>query len=242
MTHPSDEQLAAFVDDDSNDGVAEIAAHVAQCARCEQQVTALRGVVGALRAGPQPSVVDAVLRRIETPSWWSRWRVPTLAASSCAVIAGLIIVRAPTPTTTTPTTDVFVARGGNEAPRVLYLLNDGQAVIDGAEVAAGSSWRADLQADGDAIAVVAVDVDGAVHWLRPTWTDAARPPSCPAPLAATMSIATETVAFALPTGPLVVRALRVPRTCDVPGLDAALGAGGTGGAVVVDEVRVMVRP
>ena len=238
MTHLNDEQVAACVDDEAAADAAHLA-HLAQCAVCQQQVTALRAVAERLRAGPsQPSVVDDVWRVLERPPWWKRWQLPSLAAASCAAVVAAAVWQAPP--TTLPTT--LTPRGGHHDPGVLQLRNDDRAVVDGTDVDSASSWRADLNVDSvdGAIAVVAVDVRGDVHWLRPTWTDAAQPPSCP-PLNAP-AVAPQTVAFSLPAGPLTLRALLLPQPCDVQRLDAALSAGALGGAVVVDEVHLVVRP
>ena len=258
MTHPSDDLLAARLDDDSiPDGTADSTAdstvdHLRGCPVCQARVTELRLVAGMLPTGPRASVVDDVVRRLQEPSWTALVRGPLLAASSCAALLLVLAVRGPTSTSSTSSTSAttpdaagtFSARG--PAPHTALLLHgDGDVVVEGDVVGATTRWRADLlHPSGTAgVAVIAIDARGDVHWLRPAWVDSARPPPCPGPAPASeRSLAEEMVAFDLPAGPLTVQALSLPTPCDVPTLDKAWSAQTLAGAVVDDELHLVVQP
>jgi hypothetical protein len=250
MTHPSDDLLAACLDDDSGaDSADSTADHLRSCPACQARLTELRLVAGMLRTGPRASVVEDVVRRLQEPSWTALVRGPLLAASSCAALLLVLTVGGP-PSTSSATPDAagtFSARG--PAPHTsLLLTGDGDVVVEGDVVGATTRWRADLlHPSGTAgIAVIAIDARGDVHWLRPAWVDSARPPPCPGPSPAReRSIAAEMVAFDLPAGPLTVRALSLPTPCDVRTLDKAWSARSAqtlGGAVVEDELQLVVQP
>lgn len=245
MSHPGDEALANLVDDDADPALREpaLTAHVASCSACRARVDGLRAAALAVAdVADGPSVVPAVLARIEQSE--QSGRRPRRAMLAPALAAAAVCLAVLVPLATRDDMNMTPRGVGDRATR-LALVVDGAPADAARPLSPVSSLRADLvHPSGDLpLVVVAVDGAGGVHWLRPAFTDAGHPPACPSPLPATeLSLAPETVSFSLPPGPLAVRVLAVAGPCDVADLDARLSRGVVPeGARTLDEVTVEVR-
>lgn len=229
--HPTDEELAAVVDGASS---VDVVAHVDGCVACAARVAMLRALARELATADAPSIGPAVLARIEheRQPWWRAMSSWTALAAATSCLALFVFA----PSTLTPR--------GASSTSLMSVVADGVAVDEGGVVNGDAALRADfVRSVAGVVVVVAVDAGGDVHWLRPAFVDAQRPPPCPAPASTSTprSIAPDTVAFDLPPGPLIVRAVAVDAGCDVAALDAAFSAGNAVGKVV-DELRLQVRP
>jgi hypothetical protein len=251
VSHVDDATLALLADGAALD--APLQAHVDGCDVCRARLAVLRDLQRDLAdARPLPSVVADVEARLQRPPWWSLagWRLPALA-SAAAAFALVVVVAGRDPGRggdDGPTG--FTPRGGGSGPGLL-LIADGR-VVDDDGITTTAALRADLVHPDPRARhlVVGVDDGGHVHWLRPAFVDAARPPACPAPVSGERVVGEETVALPLSPGALDVRlyAVAVDAPCDVVALDAALTAKAPTAKAptvawrLVQQQRVVVTP
>jgi hypothetical protein len=145
-------------------------------------------------------VLDAIERAEERSAF--HWLRPAalVGAGAAAGVAAMLLV-APSMTTMMPVTDVpsLTARGqptggaiaSGVKLRAEVLTTDGWRALEGQSSVVADHGRPSLRVAVDVLAppsapsfviAYARDAEGAVTWLRPTWTDAARIPSAePAP-------------------------------------------------------------
>jgi anti-sigma factor RsiW len=103
MTHPADDLLAAYVDGSlpKEDRVA-VDAHLATCARCEQDAadaSTARSALGAIPEEPVPedlatpdaAEAAALARRRSTAPAWQRWVGPAAAVAAAALVVTLVL-------------------------------------------------------------------------------------------------------------------------------------------------------
>jgi anti-sigma factor RsiW len=157
-THPTDQELLAWLDGEADPARSDtIAAHVEQCARCEQAVEAVEQLGRGLRSwaedrapAPRVDLADAVLRTAAPPTTATviplasrsrRWQpAAAVAALLAAAAAGVFALRSrpvSQPTTTRPAV-VAVRTDAGPVERVLPPPETQVAMTDpgGSEVLA----------------------------------------------------------------------------------------------------------
>lgn len=246
MNHVDDATLALVAEHVPVDASARD--HVDGCDVCRTRLARLHALQRALGETPAlPSVVGDVEARLAQPPWW-RLRLPALASAAAAAAVLVVVVVGGRDESGGPAG--FTPRGAGAGPELL-LVADGRVVDDDddddASITSTAAVRADLvHPDPQARhLVVGVDDAGHVHWLRPAFVDAARPPACPAPVGGDRVVGDETMALPLAPGSLELRlyAIDAAAPCDVVALDAALTAKTPPEALrLVQRQRVVVTP
>jgi hypothetical protein len=137
--HPSDTELAAWVDDPGREP-ADLTAHLAGCAGCRDKIASLRAVRAAIALDPpMPSEAEFAAQReriLATIEGAPRerggrvirrlgWLVPLAAAAGVAAI--VLVERADKPETAPPREEVF-AEAEAAAREAAALAVDGEAL------------------------------------------------------------------------------------------------------------------
>jgi hypothetical protein len=263
MSHPTDEALAAL-----NDGAvveeraATMRAHLEGCADCRRRCAELEAAAARVASlpPPQPSLAVEVLEAIEAERAppGGAWLRPAgwLSVGVAAGVAAMLVI-APAPPAIAPPTGALTARGVADGvssstglklhPEV--LTNEGWQPVAGRAYVRASDGRPSLRVAVDVLAppktpsflvAYARDADGAVTWLRPSWTDAEQVPRAePSPTAVGPGPAPEHVTLDRPATVLEVTVAELGASVGLDVLDAVLERGGelSEGPVTVRHVR-----